>query len=195
VEAWLRGDPLPWLLEKETPAVRHLALRRLLDEPPDSAAVRRARAAAMRSDPIAAILAAQDADGFFITGEGVLKWPLGRTRGPGFACDYNGGLSCAWGAINGGPRHWAGTAEAVREALLAFALIAPAERSPLVQRAVDQGVEFLLSRDAAVADYPAGRQGKTSPLWFRLGSRSAMLPTCSRTLKRSSPSDQHAMHG
>jgi hypothetical protein len=64
MEAWLtvlKGDPLPWLLEKETPAVRHLALRRLLDEPPDSAAVRRARAAAMRSDPIAAILAAQDA--------------------------------------------------------------------------------------------------------------------------------------
>src|SRR5215467_7275434 len=246
MEAWLtvlRGDPLPWLLAKETPAVRHLALRRLLDEPPDSTAVRRARTAAMRSDPIAAILAAQDEESFFeprhpwpkyrgpmysltflyqagadpahprvirlceyildgvpardgrlgpgvdwqvnclhgntlaaliafgfasdervrraiewqaraITGEGVLSWPLGRTTGLGFACGYNSGLSCAWGAI---------------KALLAFALIAPAERSPVVQRAIDQGVEFLLSRDPAVADYPAGRQGKISPLWFRLG--------------------------
>jgi hypothetical protein len=89
-----------------------------------------------------------------ITGEGVPGWPLGRTTGPEFACGYNGGLPCAWGAI---------------KALLAFALIAPAERSPLVRRAIDQGVELLLSRDPAVADYPAGWQGKTSPLWFRLG--------------------------
>jgi len=54
VEAWrraLNGDPLPWLLDEETPAVRHLALRRLLDEPEDSPRVRRARAAAMRVDP------------------------------------------------------------------------------------------------------------------------------------------------
>jgi len=89
-----------------------------------------------------------------ITGEGVLSWPLGRTTGRGFACGYNGGLPCARGAI---------------KALLAFALIAPMERSPLVQRAIDQGVEFLLSRDPVVADYPAGWQGRTSPLWFRLG--------------------------
>ncbi len=29
----LRGDPLPWLLDEATPAVRHLALRHLLDQP------------------------------------------------------------------------------------------------------------------------------------------------------------------
>src|SRR5215831_1799841 len=62
----LRGDPLPWLLEEETPAVRHLALRWLLDEPETSPAARRARAAAMRADPIAATLAAQDADGYWV---------------------------------------------------------------------------------------------------------------------------------
>ena len=251
MEAWraaLTGDPLPWLLEKETSSVRHLALRRLLDEPPDSPAVRRAQDAAMRSDPIAAILAAQDEEGFFaprhkwpkyrgpmysltflhqagadpahprvrrlceymlqrlpgdgrlgphvdsqvhcfhgntlaalidfgfaedeqvrrlvdwqaraITGEDVPSWPLGRTMGPGFACGYNGGLACAWGAI---------------KAVRALALIPPADRSPLVRRAIHQGVEFLLSRDPAVADYPAGWKGKISPLWFRLGFPSAYV--------------------
>jgi hypothetical protein len=36
MSGWLRvlkGDPLPWLLEKEPPAVRHLALRELLGQP------------------------------------------------------------------------------------------------------------------------------------------------------------------
>lgn len=67
-EAWrgaLKGDPLPWLLEQDTPAVRHLALRRLLDEPEDSTRVRRARARAMRVDPIAAILQHQHPDGWW----------------------------------------------------------------------------------------------------------------------------------
>ena len=69
MEAWraaLRDDPVPWLLDAETPAVRHLTLRRLLGEPEDAPAVRRARAAAMRVDPIAAILAAQHPDGYWV---------------------------------------------------------------------------------------------------------------------------------
>jgi hypothetical protein len=69
VEAWraaLNADPLPWLLERDTPAVRHQALRLLLDEPEDSAAVRRARAAAMRTPPISAILEAQAPEGFWV---------------------------------------------------------------------------------------------------------------------------------
>jgi len=68
-EPWIRalkGDPLPWLLETDTPAVRHLALRWLLDEPADAPRVRRARAAAMRTDPIAATLAAQHEDGHWV---------------------------------------------------------------------------------------------------------------------------------
>lgn len=64
-EAFVR-DPLPWLLERDTPAVRHLALRDLLDEPVDAPAVRRARAAAMRVDPIASILANQQPDGWWV---------------------------------------------------------------------------------------------------------------------------------
>ncbi len=62
----LRTDPVPWLLERDDPAVRHLALRSLMDEPADAASVRRARAAAMRVPPISAILEAQDDEGFWV---------------------------------------------------------------------------------------------------------------------------------
>jgi hypothetical protein len=69
VEAWraaLNGDPLPWLLEREDPAVRHLALRSLVDEPEEAPVVRRARAASMRTGAIAATLAAQHPDGYWV---------------------------------------------------------------------------------------------------------------------------------
>lgn len=61
----LNGDPLPWLLEATDPAVRHLALRDLLGRSVDDFEVEAARAAAMESDPIAAILRAQDPDGYW----------------------------------------------------------------------------------------------------------------------------------
>ncbi len=62
----LRDDPVPWLLERDDPAVRHLALRSLMDEPAGAAAVRRAGAAAMRVPPISTILEAQDDEGFWV---------------------------------------------------------------------------------------------------------------------------------
>ena len=58
--AALRADPLDWLLEAKDPAVRHLALRQLLDRPDDDPDVVESRHAAMAADPIASILAAQD---------------------------------------------------------------------------------------------------------------------------------------
>lgn len=69
MEGWraaLNGDPLPWLLDEEAPAVRHLALRLLEDEPEDAPRVRRARAAAMRADPIASILSNQHPEGYWV---------------------------------------------------------------------------------------------------------------------------------
>src|SRR5690348_15346999 len=74
----LKGDPLPWLLEDEIPAVRHLALRHLLDEPADAPAVRRARADAMQTDPIASILAAEQPEGYWVK------------PGPGYTPKYRG---------------------------------------------------------------------------------------------------------
>ncbi len=61
----LRGDPLPWLLDEAAPAVRHLALRDLVGLPESSPSVVAALGAAMRADPIAAILAAEDPAGWW----------------------------------------------------------------------------------------------------------------------------------
>lgn len=72
------ADPLPWLLERETPAARHLALRQLLDLPADAPDVVEAREAALRSDPIAAILAAQAPEGYWVR------------PGPGYSPKYRG---------------------------------------------------------------------------------------------------------
>lgn len=248
-------DALSWLLDPTEPAVRHVALRRLLDRPPDDPEVIAASGSAMTTDPIASILAAQHADGYWekpgpgyatkyrgtvwqvifldqlgadpddervqracayvlahsqastggfgasgrvggdapppsavihcldgnllraligfgwlddprvqraiewearaITGDGVERWYSTGTSGPGFACAANEKLPCAWGAV---------------KALGGLARIPPARRSPLVERAVEAGAAFLLSRDPALADYPMG-WGNTRPngSWFRLG--------------------------
>ena len=253
--ARLRADPLPWLLEPDAPAVRHRALRQLVDRRPDDPDVTESVGAAMRADPIAAILAAQQPNGHWekpgpgyatkyrgtvwqlifldqlgadptdpgvrraaeyvlshsqaasggfgasgaltaaapppssvvhclngnllraligfgliddvrvgraidwqaraITGEDMDRWYATATCGPGFACAANERLPCAWGAI---------------KALGALARIPAERRSSLVTRAIDAGVAFLLSRDPADADYPAG-WGNQRPngSWFRLG--------------------------
>ena len=254
--AWidrLNADPLPWLLDESDPAVRHLALRGLLDRSEADPEVVRARAAAMQTDPIDSILRAQDAEGWWvrpghgygskysgtvwnvifldqlgadggdprvraaceyvlehtqaanggfgcaaqgvgrpapssvvqclngnlmrallgfgwledervqrslawqaaaITGEGVERW-YASTPGPGFACGYNAGRPCAWGAA---------------KVVLGLARVPAQRRSPVAQRALETGVSFLLSRDPAVADYPM-LPGITKPSgsWFRLG--------------------------
>ena len=52
----LNGDAVAWLLEPETPAARHLALRDLLDAPPDDGDLLAARHLAHTQGPIAGIL-------------------------------------------------------------------------------------------------------------------------------------------
>ena len=65
IDMRLRGDPLPWLLDAADPAVRHLALRWLLDRPAIHPEVRAAQAAAKASRPNADILAAQHPGGYW----------------------------------------------------------------------------------------------------------------------------------
>lgn len=251
--ARLNGDPLPWLLDGEEPAITHRALQELLDLPATDPDVGEARARAMASDPIATILAAQDPEGWWIypgagygpkysgsvwslmfldqlgadgsdpriqaaceyvlehsqansggfataggkvpakpsyvvhclngnllraligfgrldddrvqrsldwqaasiTGEGDLRWYRTSTSGPGFQCAINEHLPCGWGAS---------------KAVLALARVPAAARTAEVQRALDAGVEFLLSVDPATARYPMG-WGNTEPSskWFKLG--------------------------
>lgn len=90
-----------------------------------------------------------------ITGEDDARYYRSGTTGPGFRCNANEGLPCAWGAI---------------KALLALARIPASRREPRVERAIAQGAAFLLSVDPVSAAYPAG-YGNTepSPLWFKLG--------------------------
>jgi hypothetical protein len=269
---WLehvRADPLPWLLSEDTPAVRAAALQRLLGKRPDAPDVSEARAAAMDTDPIKSILAAQDPAGWWvkpgpgyapkyrgtvwqvifldqlgadpahpqvaracdyvldwcpsgsggfgasgvgkqappppsavvhclngnllraligfgrlddprvqaatewaaraITGEGVSRWYASGTSGPGFACAANEGRPCAWGAL---------------KELSALARIPARRRSALVRRAVDAGVQFLFSRDPAVADYPMG-WGNTKPnaSWFKPGFPSGYVCDALHTLE------------
>lgn len=249
------ANPIPWLLEAENPAVRHLALRDLLDRGPEDPEVVVALRLAMGSNPIAPILAAQHSDGYWqkpgpgyatkyrgtvwqlifldqlgadpaderiqraceyvlthaqastggfgasgrvggaappasavihclngnllraligfdrlddprvqraiewearaITGEEMSRWYATGTSGPGFACAANEQRPCAWGGI---------------KALLGLARIPHTRRSPLVERAIETGVGFLLSRDPLVADYPMGWGNlRPSGSWFRLG--------------------------
>jgi hypothetical protein len=255
--AWtdhLTGDPLPWLLAADTPAVRAATLQRLCDRPNDDAEVAAARSAAMRAEPIRSILDAQAAEGWWIkpgagygpkytgtvwelvfldqlgadpadarirracdyvlchtqassggfgasgadgappppsrvihclngnliraligfgcwgdprlrasvdwaaraiTGDDADRYYRSGTSGPGFACAANDGNPCAWGAV---------------KELLGLARVPPHERSDIVRRAIGQGVEFLLSRDPVVADYPMlSRDTKPSGAWFKLG--------------------------
>jgi len=236
--------------------VKHLALRQLLDLPEDDPTVRAAQAAAMAADPIAAMLANQHPDGYWvkpgagyspkymgtvwqlvfldqlgadpadprvraaceyvlahtqapcggfgasgvsdgkgappnsrvvhclngnvlraligfgwlddlrvqrsidwqaraITGEGEGRRYKSGTCGPGFACSANDGQPCAWGAI---------------KALLALARVPLTARTPHVERAISQGIDFLLSCDPATADYPMG-YGNVRPnsSWFKPG--------------------------
>lgn len=59
----LRGDPLPWLLERRDPAVRAMALRTVEDRGPRDAELREAQQRAMSSPPISTILRRQKAAG------------------------------------------------------------------------------------------------------------------------------------
>jgi hypothetical protein len=90
-----------------------------------------------------------------ITGEGAIAWYRTATSGAGFECAVNERLPCGWGAA---------------KAVLALARIPVEQRSPGVKRALEAGVEFLLSVDPATATYPMG-WGNTKPngSWFRLG--------------------------
>jgi hypothetical protein len=101
-----------------------------------------------------------------ITGEGEVRYYKSGTSGPKFGCGYNQGQSCAWGAT---------------KALKGLLAIPSEQRSPLVQRAIEVGAEFLLSRDPAVADYPYTERVNSS--WFKFGFplsyRSDVLETVS----------------
>jgi hypothetical protein len=97
-----------------------------------------------------------------VTGEGVapatdrkasVRYYSGKC-GPGFACGGNNKLPCAWGAV---------------KVMLAFGKLPAERRTPLIERAIDRGVEFLFSTDPAGAGYPTGWNDKPSGNWWKFG--------------------------
>jgi len=62
----LRKDSLPWLLESDDPGVRYLALRDLLDLPPDDKKLKSAGRAAHEEGPIAGLLSRMEEDGYWV---------------------------------------------------------------------------------------------------------------------------------
>jgi len=98
-----------------------------------------------------------------ITGEGIapntekqapVHYLRSANSGPGFECSANDHLPCAWGAV---------------KAMLALSKVPPVQRTPLMERAIEAGVEFLFSCDPATADYPRGYADKPNRSWFKFG--------------------------
>jgi hypothetical protein len=74
--------------------------------------------------------------------------------GPTFACGSNNKLPCAWGGV---------------KVMLAFSKLPMEQRTPLVERALEHGVDFLFSVDPAEANYPTGWTDKPSRNWWKFG--------------------------
>jgi hypothetical protein len=248
-------DPLPWLLEKQDPGVRYLALRDLLALDPADSELIQAQALAHQNGPIAAVLDAMSEPGYWaepgpgylpkyrstvwsiillgqlgasihldarieqachylldhtltefgqfsgsgspggtvdclqgnllgalldlgfedprleqawdwmartVTGEGVapmgakdtpIRYYAGKI-GPNFACGANNKLPCAWGAV---------------KVMLAFSKLPVKQRTPLIDAAIQQSVEFLLGVDPLEAAYPTGYAEKPSGNWWKFG--------------------------
>ena len=96
-----------------------------------------------------------------ITGEGVAdassrdtnkRYEKSKNSSSQFACSANANLQCAWGAI---------------KAMIALSKVPPAQRTKNMQEAIKRGMDFLLSRNPAVADYPKWHGNRPASIWFK----------------------------
>lgn len=97
-----------------------------------------------------------------VTGEGVapigtkgasLRYYAGKV-GPDFRCGSNNKLPCAWGAV---------------KVMLAFSKFPKERLSPLMERAIERGVDFFFAVDPASAQYPCGYAAQPSHDWWKFG--------------------------
>ena len=92
----LRGDPVPWLLERRDPAVRSVALRSLLDRGPRDPEVRDAQQRAMSTPPISTLLRGQRGDA---------SWPGTGLYSPKYeSTHWSNLLLVEYGVDSGDPR-------------------------------------------------------------------------------------------
>lgn len=251
----LKGDPLNWLLETDSPGVRYLAMRDLLDYPPEADEFQEARRSAHLEGAIAKILDEMEPEGYWarpgpgynpkyrssvwslimlaqlgaspqederigraceyllahglaeggqftasgapsgtadclqgnlcwaflelgyddarlerafewmartVTGEGLAPNSDRQAQdrfyasqcGPTFACGSNNKLPCAWGGV---------------KVMLAFSKLPAGQRTQLIERAIEHGLDFLFSVDPVEATYPCGWNDKPSRNWWKFG--------------------------
>jgi hypothetical protein len=74
--------------------------------------------------------------------------------GPTFACGVNNKLPCAWGGV---------------KVMLAFSKLSATQQTPLIKKAVKQGVEFFFEIDPATAKYPTRDDSKPNRAWWKFG--------------------------
>jgi hypothetical protein len=74
--------------------------------------------------------------------------------GPTFACGANNRLPCAWGGC---------------KVMMAFGKLPAEKRTPLIKKAIKQGVDFFLGGDPVTAEYPSGMTNKPSGNWWKFG--------------------------
>jgi len=73
---------------------------------------------------------------------------------PGFVCGPNDSKACSWGAV---------------KVMLAFSRLPVARRTPLIERAIRCGLEFLFSVDPATAAYPTPGDRPPNRAWWKFG--------------------------
>jgi hypothetical protein len=189
----LRGDPLPQLLEKDSPGVRYLALRDLLDLAADDPKLAAARRTAHQAGPIAAILDQMDAAGFWVEpGPGYLPkyrstvWSviLLAQLGASISADERVGRACAYlldhALTPGGQFSTSGSPSGTADCLqgnLCWALLELGCADPRLDTAFDwlarsvtgEGIAPMTDREAPVRYY-AGKCGPT----FACGSNNKL---------------------
>lgn len=74
--------------------------------------------------------------------------------GPLFRCGANNDLPCAWGAA---------------KVMVAFGKLPPSRRTPRIDEAIRQGVDFLLAGEPAAAPWPNGYTDHPSGNWWKFG--------------------------
>ena len=74
--------------------------------------------------------------------------------GPTFACGVNNKLPCAWGGV---------------KVMLAFSKLPAKQRTPLIKKAIKQGVDFFFGIDPATAQYPTRTGDKPNRSWWKFG--------------------------
>ena len=97
-----------------------------------------------------------------VTGEGIapkedkqaaVRYYAGQC-GPIFACGSNLTKPCAWGAV---------------KVMGAFGFLPENRRTPLIENAIQTGVDFLFSVDPAGAEYPTTFSDQPSGNWWKFG--------------------------